>query len=442
VPLQATDPDGDTLAFSVITPPQHGSLSGVAPNLVYIPAPDFSGADAFGYRIDDGHGGLASGTVAIAVNPDAVPIDKTNSSVSTRENASIPVPLQATDADGDTLAFSVITPPQHGSLSGVAPNLVYIPAPDFSGADAFDYRIDDGHGGVVRGTLTITARPDAAPIDQTANSLSTQQNVAIPVSLHATDPEADTLAFSVITPPQHGSLSGVAPNLVYTPATNYYGADAFRYRIDDGHGGVVNGVAAITVRDVTPPQVVDLKVRWGTKGIASILNSTRVLPWQGINAIEIVFSEDVAVTQASLTLTGVNVARYATSFRYDTATHTARWKLRKPTAIDRVALLLAGQGSSAVKDPSGNRLAGGVDYQRSLRILPGDFTGDGHVNAADLAWVRNHVRNFGGPNPPGDVDGNGRANQADLKIVRKRFGTHLPSMPVRVSRSASHHAAT
>lgn len=72
-PLTATDTNADgshdPLTWSVKTPPAHGFLSGEWPDRVYHPAQGFSGTDSFEYRVDDGHGGTAVGTVTITVKP-------------------------------------------------------------------------------------------------------------------------------------------------------------------------------------------------------------------------------------------------------------------------------------------------------------------------------------------------------------------------------------
>ncbi len=79
-----TDSDGDTLSIDVTTQPAHGTVSfedvttaraslraaaiGVnGVRVVYTPNAGFSGADSFGYRVSDGHGGSYSRTVSVNV---------------------------------------------------------------------------------------------------------------------------------------------------------------------------------------------------------------------------------------------------------------------------------------------------------------------------------------------------------------------------------------
>src|SRR5690606_7449018 len=42
------------------------------------------------------------------------------------------------------------------------------------------------------------------------------------------------LTFIVLTEPMYGTLSGEAPDLIYTPSSNYYGTDSFTFKVNDG----------------------------------------------------------------------------------------------------------------------------------------------------------------------------------------------------------------
>ena len=47
-------------------------------------------------------------------------------------------------------------------------------------------------------------------------------------------PAGVPLAFQVLTQPLNGTLSGTAPDLVYTPELNYHGPDSFTFSAHDG----------------------------------------------------------------------------------------------------------------------------------------------------------------------------------------------------------------
>ena len=84
-------------------------------------------------------------------------------------------------------------------------------------------------------------------------SVSTDEDTPAAVTLAAADPEGGPVTFTVETGPAHGTLSGAAPNLTYTPAPDYYGADSFTFRASDGENQSNLATVSITVNPVDDP---------------------------------------------------------------------------------------------------------------------------------------------------------------------------------------------
>jgi hypothetical protein len=64
--------------------------------------------------------------------------------VTTNKNKPIAITLTATDANNDSLTYSVVTQPVNGTLTGTAPVLTYNPNPDYVGSDSFTFKANDG----------------------------------------------------------------------------------------------------------------------------------------------------------------------------------------------------------------------------------------------------------------------------------------------------------
>jgi len=80
---------------------------------------------------------------------------------------------------------------------------------------------------------TTVATGNQAPAAASA-SVSTRKDTPLTVVLSASDPDADPIQYIVITSPEHGTLSGSAPNLTYTPSAGYSGPDSFTFKASDG----------------------------------------------------------------------------------------------------------------------------------------------------------------------------------------------------------------
>jgi hypothetical protein len=65
-------------------------------------------------------------------------------------------------------------------------------------------------------------------------SILADQDTSVPITLTANDVDNGSLRFSIVNQASHGSLSGTAPNLIYTRQQSYLGADSFTYKVNDG----------------------------------------------------------------------------------------------------------------------------------------------------------------------------------------------------------------
>jgi serine protease len=198
--------------------------------------------DRYGWGLVDAYAALNWGGATPNTPPVADP-----QSVTTNEDAAVGITLTATDAENDALTYAA-TSPSHGTLTGTAPNLTYTPAANYHGADSFTFTAYDGKAYSEAATVSITiASVNDAP---TANpqSVTTPMNTAVAITLTGSDVDGDALAYAA-TSPSHGTLTGTAPNLTYTPAANYHGADSFTFTVNDGNLTSASATVTITVYD-------------------------------------------------------------------------------------------------------------------------------------------------------------------------------------------------
>ena len=142
----------------------------------------------------------------------------------TAEDTPVPVNVLAndSDADGDPLTVSAVTPGAHGGVAVVGGGIViYSPDPDYHGADAFTYTIDDGHGGTDTATVSVTVTPVNDPPVAHNDAYSTPSDLPLAIAapgVLANDTDADGDALerrSSFSPPASGVLSSNAGRLVH-----------------------------------------------------------------------------------------------------------------------------------------------------------------------------------------------------------------------------------
>jgi large repetitive protein len=245
IALSGSDVEGSALMFIVVDPPAHGTFVGGT----YTPAANYNGPDSFTYKANDGSLDSAVATVSITVTPvnDAPVAD--NQSISTAEDQSIAVALTGSDVDGDSLAFTVVNAPTHGTFA----NGVYTPAADYNGTDSFTYKANDSQldSALATVTVTVTAVNDA-PVAN-AQSVSTPYNTAVNITLTGTDVEGSALSFTVVSGPANGTLTGSDANRTFTPNIGWYGTTSFTFGANDG--ALDSATATVTITVAAPTGV-------------------------------------------------------------------------------------------------------------------------------------------------------------------------------------------
>ncbi|MGB5260788.1 MAG: beta-propeller fold lactonase family protein, partial [Gammaproteobacteria bacterium] len=110
--LSANDNDGDSLIYTLVA--NGGKGTAVITNnatgaFTYTPAADLNGSDSFTFRVNDSIEDSSIATVSVTINPvqDAPTAD--NSAFITYEEVATSGTLSATDKDGDTLTYQVVT---------------------------------------------------------------------------------------------------------------------------------------------------------------------------------------------------------------------------------------------------------------------------------------------------------------------------------------------
>ncbi|HET6852330.1 MAG TPA: DNA/RNA non-specific endonuclease, partial [Pyrinomonadaceae bacterium] len=160
-----------------------------------------------------------------------------------------------------SFTYTIVGQPSNGVLSGSGPSFTYTPAQDFHGSDSFTFRVNDGSHDSNTSTVNITITPVNDAPGANSQSVTTDSNTPVAITLTGSDLETANLLFEVTANPAHGSLSGSGANLIYTPNADYSGPDSFAFTVrdsgDDTAPALTSAAAtvSITVNDTVAPTI-------------------------------------------------------------------------------------------------------------------------------------------------------------------------------------------
>jgi hypothetical protein len=168
IALTGIDPDGDSVQLlGQESSPEKGAVTEVGPDWIEFEAGQYSaGTDTFTYRVVDGLGASAIGTVRVGIsgrldgarNPVAVPDE-----VTVRPGTEIAVRVLSNDSDpdGGDLSITSVEPSVAGVEAEIDGDVVRVAAPAERGRYGFVYSIENERGGTSSNFLTVVVDPDA-----------------------------------------------------------------------------------------------------------------------------------------------------------------------------------------------------------------------------------------------------------------------------------------
>jgi RHS repeat-associated protein len=235
-----SDADGDSLSASLVSDATYGTLTlNSDGSFSYAPSTGFHGFDSFVYAVSDGIY-ATNGTVTITIDNAPTAADDQYSGVSIAVDVADGILNNDSDADGDALFASLISDATYGSLTlNSDGSFVYTPDAGFHGVDSFAYAVGDGFTSSI-GTVSLTVNnvaPVATKDDYQTDTIggTITRTVSQGVLSNDSDENGDVLSATLISSPQHGTLTlNSDGSFNYSADSGFHGVDNFVYRASDG----------------------------------------------------------------------------------------------------------------------------------------------------------------------------------------------------------------
>ncbi|MBI3071878.1 MAG: putative Ig domain-containing protein [Deltaproteobacteria bacterium] len=247
--VSATDPDGDALTYTAATLPEGATFNQSTGAFAWKPTFDQAGSYPVTITATDTGGLSAFETVTISIaHTNRAPTLATIGAKNGVEGAALEFAVNASDPDGDVLTIAASDLPDGARLN--ARTFSWTPSLAQAGVYKVTISATDPDGLSASQTVTITiANTNGAPVLAAIGPKTAVEGRPFVVVASASDPDGDTVTYSVANLPGGASFNAGTGTLSWTPEYGRSGKYQTTFTATDSGGLSASEVVTITVRD-------------------------------------------------------------------------------------------------------------------------------------------------------------------------------------------------
>ncbi|SFM85372.1 putative Ig domain-containing protein [Methanolobus profundi] len=232
--ISGSDPDPDTLSYTVTGAPSGSSFSGITGEFSWTPGYEDSGPHDVTFSVSDGS--LSdSETVTITVNdvnrpPELEPIG--NKAVA--EGSELVFTVSGSDPDDDTVTLEATGVPSGASFDENTGEFSWTPGFDDSGTYSITFTISDGSLSDSETISISVGSVNRAPELNPIGNKSVDENSELRFTVSGTDPDGGTLVYSVEDAPLDVSFDENSGEFIWIPGYEDSGTYDLTFIVSDG----------------------------------------------------------------------------------------------------------------------------------------------------------------------------------------------------------------
>ncbi len=243
----ATDPDGDSLSYSLVTSPEGMNISPVTGEITWAPTFSQVGNHEVVVRASDGNATVQQSYVLIVVaRANTAPVFSSTPIMTVLTGEAYTYQAAAVDAEADPVSYRLDSgaPGMLISTAGLVSWTAGAPGIYPIALAATDNR---GAANQQAYSLQVLERPNNAPVINSSPVTSVTLGGAFSYVITATDADGDELSYTLLQGPVGLQIS--ANRLQWTPSTGQVGVHSVEVRVADNRGAFAIQSFSIAVND-------------------------------------------------------------------------------------------------------------------------------------------------------------------------------------------------
>ena len=239
--LKASDPDtGDGLIYSLISGPTGMTIEPVSGELRWTPTAPQAGARPVTVSVTDLRGLSQTQTLTFVVPANSLPMYVSTPITSAIATEEYRYDVDATDADGDLLSYSLLTKPAGMTIDAMTGVIRWVPTSTQGGTTTISVSVKDPYSAGVAQTfsLVVTLPVNHAPTFTTTPVTAIALGQRYQYDALASDEDGDVLNFMLSVAPLGMAVDTVTGMIIWQPRTDQVGAHSVVLQVSDARGGM------------------------------------------------------------------------------------------------------------------------------------------------------------------------------------------------------------
>ncbi len=227
----ASDPDGQTLTFSITNKPSWATFSSTTGALTGTPfVANVGSYSNITISVSDGtlSAALPAFSITVTAAPNRLPIISGSPPTTVQATTAYAFTPTASDPDNDILLFSIANKPSWATFDATTGQLTGTPsAANVGSYSNITISVSDGRCSAPRCrafSIAVTAAPNRPPTISGSPSTTVQATTAYTFTPAASDPDGQTLTFSITNKPSWAAFSSTTGALTGTPSATDVGS--------------------------------------------------------------------------------------------------------------------------------------------------------------------------------------------------------------------------
>ena len=232
----ASDADSDTLTYTLDLAPSGMAINPNTGLINWAPTLDQAGSHAVTLRVSDPAGLSATQSYTLTVSANRAPQINSVPIVFAQAGTAYSYASNASDADGDTLTYTLDLAPSGMAINPSTGLINWAPTLDQAGSHEVTLRVSDPAGLSATQSYTLTVSANRAPQINSVPIVFAQAGTAYSYASNASDADGDTLTFALDLEPSGMAINPSTGLIDWAPTLDQAGSHEVTLRVSDPAG--------------------------------------------------------------------------------------------------------------------------------------------------------------------------------------------------------------